>query len=358
MIILFYINSIHHGGAQRVMINLADYLSANNFDCVLITSYLDDWEYPVPKKVKRLSIYSDKKEMGNFIAKNFSLVKKLRNIVKNENADILVSFMGEPNIRSILACFGLKTKNIISIRNDPKKEYPNIFMSFLAKVLFNKADGIVFQTKDEQEYFSKRIQKKSKIILNTVDTVFFNTKLSRKRKDIVTTGRLTKQKNHELLIRAFAEIANDIEDNLFIYGDGELKDYLQDLINELHMNNRVFLPGPTHDVVNVLKDKKLFVLSSDFEGMPNSLMEAMAMGLPCISTDCPCGGPKSIINNMHNGVLTKVGDVKELENSIYNLIVDEDKRKSIEDNAKITSKKLFVSEIINEEWKKYIENIQ
>ena len=292
--IILYINSIHRGGAERVMVNLANQLVREGNDCILVTSFRDSWEYPLDPKIRRISLFET--PISNYIIRNIRLVMGLRRIVKKEKPDTILSFMAEPNFRSLIACFGIRVKKIISVRNDPEKEYPFLFTKLLAKTLFNTANHVVFQTENAKLWFPKSIQKKSSILLNPVDEIFYLTRYNGVRKDIVTTGRLVPQKNHELLIRAYAKVSEELEDNLYIYGDGPLKGYLSELIHKLNLDDRVFLPGTIKNVAETIKSSRLFVLSSDYEGLPNSLMEAMALGIPCLSTNCPCGGPKDLIN--------------------------------------------------------------
>lgn len=199
-------------------------------------------------------------------------------------------------------------------------------------------------------YFSKAVQKKSRIILNPVDEVFFNTPLKKERKGIVTTGRLVKQKNHALLIKAYSSIADKVEDDLYIYGEGELQGELEKLINDLGVKNRVHLLGAVRNVPEVLSSAKLFVLSSDYEGMPNSLMEAMAMGLPCISTDCPCGGPKRLLKS---GMLVRTGNEKELSKKILYCLGDEQFRNNVEKENRSMSLSCAACSIIGS-WENYI----
>ena len=352
--IFFYINAIHHGGAERVMVNLANCLK-DRYECFLITSIRESWEYPLDEGVKRISLFEDDLP-SSFIKRNLSLTKKLRSLVLKEKPDVLISFMAEPNFRAILSKRNSSTKCIISIRNDPHKEYPNFIFRIAAKILYPFTDGVVFQTKDAKDYFSKKIQNKSRIIFNQVDEKFYNTPLLSKREGIITTGRLVDQKNHEMLIRAFSSVADSVTDNLYIYGEGELKSHLEDVIRELHMEQRVFLMGSSKNVPEILSKANVFVLSSDFEGMPNSLLEAMAMGLPCISTDCPCGGPKSIIKNGENGLLTTVGCADELSEAIKSICCDTDFKDKIAKNARLSANE-FNSETVLNNWINYIENV-
>lgn len=355
MKILFYINAIHHGGAERVMVNLATALSECGHDCILVTSITESWEYKVGANVKRISLYAQNMP-HSFIVRNINTTLKLRKVVREEKPDIVISFMAEPNFRAIIATLGTKSKSLVSVRNDPKKEYPTLLFEVAAKMLYPFADGVVFQTVEAKEWFPKRIQKKSRIIFNQVDAIFFDTKFKKNRKGIVTTGRLVPQKNHELLIRAFAKISNNIEENLIIYGDGELDKTLKNLAENLGVGQRVFFPGATKNVQEVLSSAKVFVLSSNFEGMPNSLLEAMAIGLPCISTDCPCGGPRNVIEDGKNGILVPVDDVEAMANAIEYILNSADKLEEMGTMAKRKAE-IFKPNVVLAEWKDYIKVI-
>lgn len=345
-----YINSVRFGGAERVMSNLATQLSEIGYEVILITSFAAENEYICGEKVQRVIL--DNNRIGNFLKRNIVYVKKLRSILKKERPDVLISFMAEPNYRALIASVGLKNKVLISIRNDPNKEYPDIVQRFLAKHLFRRADGVVFQTDDAKTWFPKAIQEKSMVIFNQVDPVFYDTKYEGHRHDIVTTGNFKSQKNHKLLIKAFASIADKISENLIIYGEGTLRAELEDLIQKLNMNDRIFLPGAVSNVPDTIKSAKLFVLSSDFEGMPNALMEAMALGIPCISTDCPCGGPKMLFGKDLKDNLVPCGDEEGLARKMEYML----KQSS---NGK-TERRLaenFQPNRIFKQWIYYIESI-
>lgn len=352
--IMFYINSINHGGAERVLTTLASQFS-EQYTCIFVTSFKGENEYFLNERIHRISCYE--KPIKGTLKRNYLLIKKLRKLIKEEKPDVLISFMAEPNFRALMATKGLKTKNIISIRNDPNKEYGSFLFRFLAKRLYKKAEGVVFQTEDAKNWFSKKIQKKSKIIYNQVDERFFEETFQGERKDIVSVGRLTAQKNQKMLIEAFAGIADQIEDNLIIYGEGNLRAELEELIKQKGLQNRIFQPGTIKDVPNAIKTAKLFVLSSDYEGMPNALMEAMALGIPCISTDCPCGGPRMLIRHQQNGFLVPVGDVKVLQEQMKIVLsMTEMEQHQIGLNAKETAEQ-FEPKKVFEAWEAYVSQI-
>ena len=148
-------------------------------------------------------------------------------------------------------------------------------------------------------------------------------------------------------------IANLVSDNLIIYGEGEMREELEKRVADLELTERIFLPGAVTDVPNTIKSAKLFVLSSDYEGMPNSLMEAMALGIPCISTDCPCGGPRMILDGKY---LSEVNDAKYFSEKILELISSHNNLLEASVYAKKEALQ-FSSEKVLENWKKFFIEI-
>lgn len=355
MKILFYINTLGKGGAERVVSNLVNYLSAFH-DVTLLNSFKVNDEYPVEKSINH--IYLDDNNCKSRLKKNYCRIKKLRRVLKKGAFDIAISFMAEPNFRLVIASIGLKNlRTIISVRNDPEREYSGFMGRIIGKVILPFANGCVFQTSDAKKWFPKKLQNKSKVILNAVEERFFTEAVcDDNRKDIVTCGRLTNQKNHKLLIEAFSIISNSTDDNLVIYGDGNMLNELKELVSKKNLEKRVLFAGTTNNVPAAIKNAKVFVLSSDYEGLPNVLMEAMTLGVPCISTDCPCGGPRSIIINGDDGVLVPVNDSNALAIAMKNLLDDSSFANKIGNNARKKAITDFNKNIIYGQWKDFIEN--
>lgn len=354
--ILFYINRINEGGAERVMVNLANQFAEYAYNVLFVTSYRAEGEYRLEEKVTRLSLENEEIKQSIFM-RNLSRIQKLRKICRKEKPDILVTFMSEPNFRGIIATRGLKVKNLISVRNVPECEYAGWIRSIVAKYLLPLADGCVFQTVDAKEWFSKKLKNKSRIIPNAVSSVFYEIERAPVENLIVSCGRLTAQKNQTLLIKSFAKAEKNVPGaKLFIFGEGDLEKELHQLINELGLNEKVFLKGQTDDVAAALSNADLFVLSSDYEGMPNALMEAMAVGIPCISTDCPCGGPRELMRNEIDGLLVPVGDENRMSETISKVLSDQKLKETIGRNASKRAK-MFEPNTVFEEWKKYIDSI-
>jgi|LSQX01.2.fsa_nt_gb glycosyltransferase involved in cell wall biosynthesis len=351
--ILFYINTIAPGGAERVMVNLANMFSNTGYEVVFVTSYYDSNEYQLSKYIKRLSLESERTKQS-FLKKNISRICKLRKICKIERPNIVISFLPEPNFRAIIATMFLGIKTIISVRNDPNREYSSIIYKCLAKILYPLASGVVFQTEEAKNWFSKRIRRKSKIILNPVNEKFFKVNFSGKRNNVVTVGRLESQKNHQLLIKAFARVSEEFRDEcLLIYGEGSQKRALHELIKSLNLEDRVVFKGISKNLEEEIKDAKVFVLSSDYEGLPNAVMEAMVLGLPVISTDCPCGGPRLLIDHNKSGILVRPNDVEAMAKAIYNVLSNPFFAEQLGMKAKNRAKN-FAPDKVFEEWEEYI----
>lgn len=178
-----------------------------------------------------------------------------------------------------------------------------------------------------------------------------------RKNTIVSVGRLEEQKNQLMLIRAFSKITKEFSTyNLKIYGEGTLKDQLQREIDKLNLNEKVELCGVSNNIKEDIKDVSLFIMTSNYEGMPNALMEAMALGLPVISTDCPCGGPKFLIENETNGILIPVGDENTLVIKIKMLLSNKEFAMKIGKNARKIGKSLSPN-IINKKWNDLIREV-
>lgn len=353
--LLFYINAIHDGGAERVLLQLAKRFAACGCRAVVVTSFVDEWEYPVPEGVERLSIEQTQLPQSR-LRRNLSRIKALRRLIREYKPAALLSFMAEPNFRAVIASRFLPVKTIVSVRNDPEREYGGRLGRIIGKWLLPLADGCVFQTEQAKNWFPKRLQRKSRVIMNQVDERFFRVADTGEAGYVMTAGRLTAQKNQALLIRAFAAIAGDTEEELRIYGEGELRRPLEALIARLGMEGRIRLMGASDDMPAALAGCRLFVLPSDFEGMPNALLEAMAAGRCCVSTACPCGGPEAVIESGVNGLLVPVGEEEALSAAMLELLKDEEKRNALAAAAG-NSAAAFRPEAIFEHWRDYVEQV-
>lgn len=365
MRIMFVINTMAKGGAERVVANLTSFLVKKN-DVSIVTVYNTNIDYQLDNNINVYTLDKDKIDIYN--KKSSSFLKKIRNLInrvrrlnkikKEYKPDVVIAFMPLSSYIALLSKKIVKTKTIISIRNDPKIEYSSKFDYILMKLLYNKADGTVFQTEEAKQYFNASIQEKSIIIPNPINEDFIRKSFDGERnKEIVSVGRLEEQKQQKMLITAFNMIKdNYTEYKLRIFGEGQLRKELEDYIEQLNLNGRVLLPGKSDNIKDDIYKSEMFVLSSSYEGMPNSLMEAMALGLPVISTDCPCGGPRFLIKDNINGILVENGNIEQMANAMKYLL--DNKEVASEYGKKATEIAITLNpKVINKNWEDYIYKI-
>ena len=359
MKILFYIGGLGKGGAERVISNLSNYLIKEN-EITIMTDFNRKSKYALNEKINIVALDKDDTIQKLKIINNFKRLKKISRVIESIKPDVIISFLPLPSYRVLLLKRKIKTPIIVSVRNDPNAEYNNFIKKIIMKLLYRRANGFVFQTKEAQKFFSKKIQKKSVVIPNPIKNEFIERKIYEGEREniIVSVGRLEEQKNFELLIHAFYDISKDIEDyKLIIYGEGSLRHDLEKKINGLNMHNRIFLPGNVDNVAEKIEKAKLFVMTSDYEGMPNALMEAMALGIVCISTNCPCGGPRFLINDKENGFLFELNDKEHLKELMKEVLLNkEDNLFQISEKAKKRMQD-FKEEKISKLWIDFIENV-
>lgn len=356
MKILFYIGNLRKGGAERVVATLSNKLVEKN-EVIIITTTDEKVEYGLNKNIK---LFSLKNFDGNKnpLVKNAIYLKKLKRYIKEIDPDIILGFLPEPSYRLLLLKPFIKTPVIISDRNDPKVEYASLKNRILMNALYKRANGFVFQTEEARNYFSKKIQNKSVVIANPVDDRFLKTKyIGEKSTEFINVGRLNGQKNQIFLIESFKDVIEKYPNyKLLVYGDGDLKNELNTYIKNNKLNNNVKLCGNADNIENILKEKKCFILSSKYEGMPNALMEAMAVGVPCISTDCPCGGPRELIKNNINGLLIKNNDKNELVSAMYKIIENNEMCKKMAVNAKKNMNNYSCDKIVSR-WFEFMKEV-
>lgn len=345
---MFFIGTLCDGGAERVVSILSGKMAEKGMPVEILTYYDKNIFYEIHPQVKITSVES---QTGT--------TNKVRNLlwIRNyfkKNAKIVISFLAPFNMMAILADFGMNVPIIVADRNDPTKVPTGKLSRKVRDILYMFADGIVLQTKKNQEYFGKIVQKKSTVIYNPVNLKedAGSALCTEKEKKLVSVGRLIPQKNQKLLIEAFANIVKEYpEYQLIIYGEGKDRKELERLAANLGIKENVLMPGSTSNLHNVIKNAELFVLSSNYEGMPNALIEAMCLGLPVVSTKV--SGATDLIQDGVNGFLTDCGDTEQLTAALRKILGNQELRESCaRESAKII-KKLEVN-TITEEWIHFI----
>lgn len=336
--IMFVLGSMQGGGAERVISILANHYTSLGFSVEIVTLLDNKVGYKLNKKITLT--YLSTSNVNSFL-KPYYWVKNFRTNIKKSKPDIVVSFFAKINLITLISTFKTNSLVYISERNDPRKDNRSFLIKCLTYLLYPLSDGVIFQTKYAKNTFPKNVQKKSYIIPNPIDINFDSSIEKKNMSKIVTVGKLMKQKNHKMLIEAFNLIENRIPNiNLEIYGDGELRPQLLEQIESLGLNNRIHLKGKTNDVFNIVYNSKLFVLSSDFEGMSNALLEAMVLETPVVTTDC--SGTDEIIEDKINGRIVEVHNTQKLAEAILDMLENYDEARAMAKNAKETVKDFSV----------------
>lgn len=343
MKLTFFTGGLSGGGAERVICNLANFLIAHNHECTILTMAEEEASYSLDKRVKVVSLIK-KSERKNVVYDNILRIVRLKKYLKASESETYIGFLPRTIIMLLALRKNTKARVVVSERADPTR-YLKI-TQFLLKNLAKRADQWVFQTEDAMVWYKGYI-KNGIIIPNAINPAFIKASYEgERRKVIVGAGRLSEQKNFALLINSFADVAGTFPDySLIIYGEGNKRNELEQLAKERGVGDRVSLPGYVMSLGDEIEDASLFVLSSDFEGMPNALMEAMALGLPCISTDCPVGGPRYLIRDGKNGVLVPVNDRFSLAEAIKNMLRDNEKSVTLGREAAKISDELHPNKI-------------
>lgn len=325
MKILFFAPALNSGGAERVIATISNELAKNGDQVEILLLNSDSSFYTLREEVSVVGLNEVISTSGIKRALSIPVVeyRRKKGFVKEVNRfrpDIVISFLYTTNVLSLLSKNKLDMPLIVSERNDPTK-YGTV-KQMICRKLYPAADRIVCQGSVVEKYYQS-CGGRCTVIPNPVNAGAVGAFRSEKKHRIVTVGRLTPAKNHKLLIDAFDGIKEAFPDyTLEIYGEGELRDDLNGYIESLGLSDRVFLMGSRQNVMAELNDATCFVLSSDYEGFPNVLVEAMSTGIPVISTDFPSRIARELIRHGENGFLFPTNGKEELIPLLRKLLSD------------------------------------
>ncbi len=358
--VVFAIGSLSGGGAERVVSVWASALAERGYKVSVIVYARVKDEYEISEKVSVYPIAVSQKACNDMSV--LKRVLRFRKALKRLRPDVVISFLPVVQVYVRYASIGLRHKKIETIRINPWKteiSRSKYYKSWLK--CFDKCDRLIVQSEDQKPFFNQKVQNKAVTIPNPINTLYLENEKQEYNSSshkIVAAGRLTKQKNYEMLIDAIKIVAKDYEDvTLSIYGSGNQEQELESYIRNAGLTNKVMLMGRSNKLYNVYKESDLYVMSSDYEGLPNALSEAMAIGLPCISTDCKTG-PRDLIDDQINGFLVPCGDSQQLAKKIKEVFsLSCEKQKELGKNARqkindFCSEKNSLERLIN-----LIENI-
>lgn len=340
MKLCFIISSLGHGGAERVITNLANYFAESGYEIYVFTLFGGDHDfYHLNDKVKRVVIGNTLKGRGG-VSKITSLlgrIFRIRTELKKHEITHAVGFVDQTNVLLILSSFGLRCRVVVSERIYPEFHKIPTSWSLARKYLYHAAYSVVVQTADVETWIRKNTNaRRVDIIVNPINITSLNAESSAtnsehmsKTGDFVVgaAGRLHIQKGFDLLINAFERVLKSQNNiTLIIVGEGPERQSLERLIVEKGLELSVKLAGLEKNIEGFYRSIDIFVASSRFEGYPNVLLEAMACGAPVISSNC-ISGPSDIVVHGKNGFLYEVNDVGTLAKLIIELANNEDVRR-------------------------------
>ncbi len=357
--IAFVIHSLSSGGAERVVSILSNALSSH-FNVYIITIEDSPSFYELKETVTLLHCINGLKPSKNIfeaINSNFKIYKVISKILKQRKIDLCIGFMTANNILATLAGKRLGIPVIISERNNPylQSASTSAFWKILRRIVYPMADVLIVQTLRVKSFYTSFIKDDKMVIIpNPIKTDFDRMPEVKKQNIVLNVGSLEHQKGHDVLIRAFSKAKLEGW-QLHIAGEGRLRPKLMDLITELRLEKLVFLLGKKSNIIFQYASSKIFAFTSRYEGFPNALLEAMNMGLPCISTDCPTG-PDEMIQNELNGYLVAVDDIDALTLKLQTLAANDNLRLSMGQAAQKSVEQYSTENIVGI-WKNLIDRL-
>ena len=305
------------GGAHRVIVILANFFANKGYDTSLIVWEDSEIDYPVSNKVKIFKLNIS----VNSIIDRIRACIKTRKILKKNQDSYLLALMSRMAVDMLLCSIFLDIKVIGSERTDPNTEPKRKLFRKIRNEMFKYLHKTVYQTEDALNYFPKKARKHGYVIPNPISNSLIPPYFGERNNNFVTFCRIDKQKNLPLMIEAFVEAhKKHPEFKLLIYGTGIIEEEIEQCIRNHDANRYIIMKGFSRNIHELIKKSYAYINSSDYEGMSNSMLESMAIGLPCICTDCPIGGAKEMIKNGKNGILVPTSNEKELTKAIIRLM--------------------------------------
>lgn len=339
MKIVFVIPDMPGGGTERVVALLANEYCRRGIEVAILLFAGHETAYPLDERIEIVSVGNPS---GGRIAARIDRLRRMRRYYAGNKGCQIWAFSVMGAVFSVIAAWGQKHFFLVSERNDPNK-YDHQKIRNLA---YRFADVIVCQTPDAVSQFPKAIRRKAVVIPNPIDIGGLQPHEGEREKRIVAVGRLGAQKNHKLLIRAFAGfVRNHAEYTLEIYGKGELEEELRTLAQSLGIEQSVHLRGFSGRVKEEINSAAMYVLSSDYEGISNSMLEAIALGIPVIATDCPIGGSRMYIEDGVNGLLVPVGEADAMTEAMCRIADNKELSESVSAQGRKLREKNRVEQI-------------
>lgn len=348
--IVFFIGSLGGGGAERVTIQLADYFCNKGYEVYFLIFSKENSNYTINKNIIITYLPVSYHKIADIIRK----IKFIKKYLLDICPEYIIS-LGLGHQYIFLSNTINKYRYILSERNSPIDFYKHWYERFFNQYCFERAYKVVFQTIDAQRYYNKKIQEKSEIIFNPVTSKILDAYDGIRDKRIVFVGRLDPQKNVYLLLDAFTKFHKKYKDFILdIYGKGELEEELKKYCKKNKINDYVKFNGVVGNVYEKMLKASMYISSSDYEGMSNSMLEALAMGIPSICTDCPIGGAHMVIQNNENGILVPINNIEKMTEAMLKIVEDEQFAMKLSINSRKLREHLD-AQFICKQWEELME---
>jgi len=340
-------HGLSDGGAERVAALLANKLFERGNRVLFIAAYSNERVYKLSDGVDYIYIEKGKSKFTRFLSRTIAIDRAIERF----KSDIVISFIFKEILKTSIKG---KVPIVYSLRIDPANATAKLGNRILCNYTYSRAKAIVFQTPDARDFFKDEIRNKGVVIGNplTPNLPFWDEEKHEKR--IITACRLTEQKNLPMLIKGFAAFSKQFPDySLWIYGKGPLKEKLLEIAKDYQIEDKVHLPGYANNIHEIMAHSAVFALTSDFEGLSNSMLEALAIGVPTVCTDCPPGGASLYIKDHVNGMLIPVGDEAALAKALCELADSKQLQRSMSMESRIIRKTLS-EDVVIDAWVKLL----
>lgn len=348
MKLTFVTSTLHAGGAERVISLLANSFCQKGYEVEIVCINKHLVFYPIDVKVK---VWFAEDEV-----ESLSILKKmmwLRKHINSEKPDVVIAFMLEVYCVTLASLIGVSVPVISSERIDP--HFFGRAKGLLRWLLLRRTTHLVVQTERIKSFYSKKLQARTTIIKNPVTEKVFELQPVEKENRIIAVGRLAYQKNYPMMFRAFAKVQHDFPDwQLVVYGNGPQKDEIRGVIERLGMEGHIILAGKSDHIVEEMNKSSLFVMSSDYEGMSNALLEAVCVGLPVLSTDV--SGARDLIDEDKNGFVVPVGDEAAFTSALKQLLSSPEKMEEMGRQSKALAPRFREEQIVGQ-WEELIKKV-
>ena len=348
MKLTFVTSTLHAGGSERVMSLLANTFAQKGYEVEIVCINKHLVFYPIDEKVK---VWFAEDEV-----KSLSILKKmmwLRKHINSEKPDVVIAFMLEVYCVTLASLIGVSVPVSSSERIDP--HFFGRAKGLLRWLLLRRTTHLVVQTVRIKDFYSAKLQSRTTIIPNPVTDKVFSLTPTLKQKRIIAVGRLAYQKNYPMMFRAFAKVHHDFPDwQLVVYGNGPQKEEICGVIERLGMEGHIILAGKSDHVVEEMNKSSLFVMSSDYEGMSNALLEAVCVGLPVISTDV--SGARDLITEGVNGYIVPVGNERALTLALSSMLSSPEKMDEMGRQSKALAPRFREEQIVGQ-WEELIKKV-